>query len=106
MKILYIANMRLPTEKAHGAQIMKMCEAFARQGCEVELMVPVRTNEIKEDPFVYYGVEKKFTVTYIRTPDTVGWGKLGFLLQSFWFALNASRAMTKTKFDILYGRDE
>ena len=29
MNILYLANVRLPTEKAHGAQIMKMCEAFA-----------------------------------------------------------------------------
>ncbi len=37
MKILYIANIRLPTEKAHGIQIMKMCEAFAHAGAEVEL---------------------------------------------------------------------
>lgn len=28
MKLLYIANIRIPTEKAHGIQIMKMCEAF------------------------------------------------------------------------------
>ena len=29
MKLIYITNARLPTEKAHGIQIMKMCEAFA-----------------------------------------------------------------------------
>ena len=31
MKIIYIANIRLPTEKAHGIQIMKTCEALAKQ---------------------------------------------------------------------------
>jgi len=31
-KIIYIANARIPTEKAHGIQIMKMCEAFANYG--------------------------------------------------------------------------
>jgi len=29
MKIIYLANARIPTEKAHGVQIMKMCEVFA-----------------------------------------------------------------------------
>ena len=28
-KLLYLANIRLPTEKAHGLQIMQNCEAFA-----------------------------------------------------------------------------
>jgi GxxExxY protein len=32
MKIYYLANVRLPTEKAHGIQITKMCEAFANYG--------------------------------------------------------------------------
>ena len=44
MKILYIANIRLPAEKAHGIQIMKMWEAFADLGYGVELVVPWRFN--------------------------------------------------------------
>ncbi|TSC96014.1 MAG: group 1 glycosyl transferase [Parcubacteria group bacterium Athens1014_10] len=28
MKIIYLADIRIPTEKAHGIQIMKMCEAL------------------------------------------------------------------------------
>jgi len=32
MKLIYIANARIPTEKAHGIQIMKMGEAFAKYG--------------------------------------------------------------------------
>jgi len=31
MKLIYIANARIPTEKAHGIQIMKMCEALLIQ---------------------------------------------------------------------------
>ncbi|MDP3697173.1 MAG: GxxExxY protein, partial [Candidatus Taylorbacteria bacterium] len=31
-RTLYIANLRLPTEKAYGIQIAKMCEAFADYG--------------------------------------------------------------------------
>ena len=42
MKLLYIANARIPSEKAHPYQILKMCEAFAQSGAEVELVVPFR----------------------------------------------------------------
>ena len=38
MKIKYITNARIPTEKAHGYQICKMCEEFGRVGVEVELI--------------------------------------------------------------------
>ena len=40
MKLLYIADIRLPTEKAHGAQIMKTCEAFSLNGIDTELIIP------------------------------------------------------------------
>ncbi len=49
MKLVYIANVRIPTEKAHGYQICKMCEEFSSQGIKVELWVPTRENNIKED---------------------------------------------------------
>ncbi len=57
-KIIYIANARIPTEKAHGNTIMKMCEAFARAGNEVELMIPRRFNTLKKDPYYCYSVWK------------------------------------------------
>ena len=53
-KIIYIANIRIPTERAHGIQIINMCEAFAHEGIEVELLVPWRFNDIYEDTFLYY----------------------------------------------------
>ena len=61
-KIIYIANVRLPTEKAHGIQTTKMCEAFGNYGLEVELVIPWRFNKIKENTFNYYGVKENFKI--------------------------------------------
>ena len=58
MKIIYVANARIPTEKAHGGQIMKMCESFADSGLEVDLVLPPRCNRQFQgvSPFAYYQV--------------------------------------------------
>jgi len=72
MKIIYIANARIPTEKAHGWQIMKMCEAFSNNGADLELILPFRinTDELKKiDPFDYYKVNKNFKITIIKSFD-------------------------------------
>src|SRR5688572_33451232 len=72
-KLLYIANIRLPTEKAHGLQIMQNCEAFADTGAEVELWVARRTNtpEMKAiaDVWAHYGVKRNFIVRRIPCID-------------------------------------
>lgn len=86
MKIIYIANIRLPTEKAHGIQIMKMCEAFSEQGTSVELIVPRRLNNLKEDAFLYYSVDNIFKIKKLPNIDLVRFGKWGFLLQTLSFA--------------------
>lgn len=72
MKIIYIANARIPTEKAHGLQIMKMCEAFASHGLDLELILPNRINTLKLkgiDPFDYYHVKKNFQIKKIKSFD-------------------------------------
>ena len=75
-RIAYIANVRMPTEKAHGYQIMKMCEALAEEGATVTIFCPRRwqTNpriSIEESPFVYYGVRSIFTLRYVHNWDVV-----------------------------------
>jgi len=45
-KLIYIANARMPTEKAHGIQIMKMCEAFIDVESGVELVIPKGLTEL------------------------------------------------------------
>ena len=69
MKLIYIEKGRMPTEKAYGYQICQMCEEFAKAGNKVELWVPIRENNIKENIFSFYDLEKKFTVKYIKSFD-------------------------------------
>ncbi len=66
MNILYIANIRLPTEKAHGVAIMKMCEAFVRSGVKVRLVVSRRYTTLAGDPHEIYGIRDRFPI--IRLP--------------------------------------
>ncbi len=105
-KICYVANVRLPTEKAHGAQIMKMCEAFARAGEVVELVVPDRHTHIGTDPFAYYGVEENFIITRLWVIDSVKWGRAGFLLETVTFAISAFFHIRGKYTDVIFGRDE
>jgi glycosyltransferase involved in cell wall biosynthesis len=109
MKIFYIANVRLPTERAHGLQIMKMCEAFAANGADVELVAPERKNtEIKDDPFSYYSVKSIFSIRKIKSADflgrTLSWGHLFFWLDLFSF-LYGLRRLNLPKDSVVYSRD-
>jgi glycosyltransferase involved in cell wall biosynthesis len=106
MNILYVANIRLPTERAHGVQIMKACEAFAAAGSAVELLVPRRWSPITEEPFAYYGVKSIFSVHRAGSHDLVQrWGFIGYWVQSLSFVL-AARKHVRMGADIVYCRDE
>ena len=87
MKIDYIADVRLPTERAHGLQITKMCAAFAAAGTDVRLIVPKKTSHASaSDVFDYYGVKKNFEILFLPTFDLLGktW-RLGKIL--YWLDL-------------------
>jgi len=43
-RLFYLSNARLPTEKAHGYQILQMCQAFEENGAHVTLFHPRREN--------------------------------------------------------------
>lgn len=89
-KMLYITFARIPTEKAHGSQIMHMCEAFAKLGMDVELVLPKRSNALHtEDSFVFYGVEKLFRITRVPVVDLLGLGRFGYYLTVASFVLSA-----------------
>lgn len=105
MNILYIAHIRLPTEKAHGLQIMKTCEAFARAGAEVELAVPTRANALRADPFAYYDVAPGFKITTLHVPDMVHLGLLGFIASLVLFSERAHFLPRFWKADVIYSRD-
>ncbi len=75
MKLIYIANARLPTEKAHGYQIIKMCEAFSELGVEVLLFHPYRHQHHQrlrdKTVFEYYGLGPAFEIRTLPNPDVL-----------------------------------
>lgn len=108
MKLVYIANIRLPTEKAHGIQIMKMCEAFAGRGIEVELLVPKRWNDLQGDPFEFYKIRKVFRLTRVPCLDFVNFdvAGIGFAVSTLTFLIAAKFYLFFRPYDILYTREK
>jgi len=106
MKLIYVVNARMPTDKAHGHQIATMCNEYAQLGHEVELWVPTRKNPITEDVFEYYDLPRSFTVRYIPTFDFIQFekmiGRYGGLLQvpSFLVSFLAFLAFKHPKRDV------
>ncbi len=105
MKILYVAPIRLPTEKAHGIQIMETCAALVRAGATVELVIPNRKTPIQEDVFDHYSIKERFPITRLRVPDTVEYGRLGFLFFAAIFAIRAALYAHRGTADFVYTRD-
>ena len=111
MKLLYIANERIPTDRANGLQIMKTCEAFAKNGIGVELFLPNRkTWAMNEDPFEYYRVDPVFTIRKIPCIDLIPYlsflGPVPYWLIAVSFSLSAVFYAASRKRDILYFRHD
>jgi len=116
MRIFYAANARIPTEKAHGLQIVKMCEAFAKQETEVELIVPFRRQSAAmrnvESLWEYYDVTTPFLITRLPTPDFISLERilparmvlLLYMLQSLAFGIMAAIVSAKRS-GVYYTRD-
>ncbi len=107
-QLIYIANIRIPTEKAHGIQIMKTCEALAEAGITVELLVPDRQNSLESDPFDFYRTKRNFRITRLRSWDLISrnrFGVIGFWLQSYTFYRSVRRYLRDKKADAYYTRD-
>lgn len=113
MKIQYITNARIPTERAHGLQIFTMCHEFSKTGVELELIVPRRFNKVKEEPSKYYKIKQNFRIKKIFTVDTqpliMDW--MPFLLKAFlswvqWVSFALTSIFYSKKDSYIYSRDE
>ncbi len=108
-KLIYIANLRLPTEKAYGIQIAKMCEEFASEGLDVTLVCPSRKNRIAGDIYSYYFLKHNFKTKKIWAPDFYfpsHLDRISFYIKSFISAFFLSIYALSQKTDFIYSRDE
>lgn len=87
MKLYYVANARMPTEKAHGIQIAKMCEAFILCGIEVTLIVPKRS--IFEDVRNAYHLSVPVHMIQLPVVNLYTRGRIGFLISSLSFMISS-----------------
>src|SRR3989338_11264564 len=111
IKLLYIANERIPTDRANGLQIMKTCEAMAKNGVELELVIPRRKTEaMNEDPFDYYKVERVFKLKKLACLDLIPYlyflGPIPYWLISVTFSLSAAFHSMTHSHDFLYFRHD
>jgi len=104
--LYYVANYRMPTERAHGLQVAKMCEAFAKAGVHVTLIAPARGK--RRDIFSYYEIAPNFFVEYLPTWDLTGKiPVIGFLIQSITFARSVVQYVRRKKYaGSIYSRDQ
>jgi glycosyltransferase involved in cell wall biosynthesis len=107
-RLIYLANSRLPTEKAHGYQISKMCEAFAESGVDVLLLHPRRRQadgRLRDrSVFEYYGVRPLFEVRTLFNWDVVALEQL--LPGSLFAGLTVTHALAWGLGAALYAKRE
>lgn len=110
MRIKYITNVRIPTHKAAGYAIMKMCSEFAKIGIETELFVPSKgNNDEKTDPFDFYKIRPDFEIKKIPGSDLLGltlkFGRIFYWIDVLSFYLNAKNKIELANNDVIYSRD-
>lgn len=110
MRIQYITNVRIPTTRAQGYAIMKMCSEFSKAGVETVLSVPARgNNKNKQDPFLYYKIDKTFEIKKIPSTDFLGltsvFGKIFYWIDIFSFLIALKFKVKILPDDVIYTRD-
>ena len=109
MRLIYLANLRLPTEKAYGVNIAETCRALADTGLEVTLVLPYRKNLINKNIFDYYGIKNNFKTKTISAIDVYLPGKLdriSVIVKNFISGVLLSLYAMRVEADIIYSRDE
>lgn len=101
MRILYLADIRFPLERANGIQTMETCHALARRGHEVSLVVRPDTHSPARNPLEYYGLPACAGLHIERAPVSgpAVARRLGYL------SFAAGRAAGAARNDVIMTRD-
>jgi glycosyltransferase involved in cell wall biosynthesis len=101
MKILYLADIRFPLERANGIQTMETCHALAEHGHEVALVVRPDSQTPARDPFLFYDLPRvdRLSVEVAPIAGSPSSRRAGYLT----FA--AGRAIGRSRQDLIFTRD-
>ena len=101
MRILYLADIRFPLERANGIQSMETCHALAARGHEVTLVVRPDSHVPPRDPFVFYGLPRipqlRIEIAPLTGPPTAR--RMGYL------TFTIGRAAGRARQDLIFTRD-
>ena len=101
MKILYLADIRFPLERANGIQSMETCHALASRGHDVTLVVRPDTQAPPRDPFAFYGLPRVSSLQVEVAPITgpAPARRAGYL------TFTIGRSIGRTRQDVIFTRD-
>jgi glycosyltransferase involved in cell wall biosynthesis len=68
VRLLYLADIRFPLDRANGRQTMETAHALARRGHEVVLAVRPDSKTPARDPFAFYGLAPLGRLQIVRAP--------------------------------------
>jgi len=109
MKIVYVENVRIPSERAHAYQIVQCAEWLGRFGHEVTLVNPDRADG--KDVFEYFGLQDHaFVHATLPSRDLLSlpWPSFkpyAYALQRFTFVRSLRAWARQRNADIWYTRD-
>jgi glycosyltransferase involved in cell wall biosynthesis len=101
VRILYLADIRFPLERANGIQSMETCHALAARGHEVTLLVRPDTHEPPRDPYQFYGLPRLETLRIERAPVS---GPASSRRAAY-LAIATGRSAGPSRQDIIFTRD-
>ncbi len=108
MKISYISHTRFPTEKAHGHQIARVCEALTQLQHDVTLVAPDIRRNVMQDFKKYYALRSAFSLVLLPTKDALLSkcipGRFAFYFTMRSYRASLSVFLTKHRSDLLYTR--
>jgi glycosyltransferase involved in cell wall biosynthesis len=101
MRILYLADIRFPLERANGIQSMATCHALAARGHDVTMIVRPDTHVPALDPFVFYGLPKLDRLRIEIAPVTgpAAARRTGYLTYAI------GRSLGRARQDLIFTRD-
>jgi glycosyltransferase involved in cell wall biosynthesis len=102
VRILYLADIRFPLERANGIQTIETCHALARRGHDVALLVRPDTAAPARDPLAFYGLAPLARLTIERAPAP---RRAGAATRVAYLACAVRRASAAGGAEVVFTRD-
>jgi glycosyltransferase involved in cell wall biosynthesis len=106
VKIAYLANVRIPSERAHSTQIIHTCQAFVERGLDVDLYTNKRTIGTNDDIDKQYKIKSLFHLRRLSHGIFVHQIKLTFYMSELIFSVHFLFGLKGRSYDIIFSRSE